>query len=57
MQFSKNSFSAFIIHRIYFSEGVHMITEVAKSQFLLDAFISQQAFSHLFVSHLFFRVQ
>ena len=35
------------MQRIYFSEGVQLIAEVAKSRFFLIAFISQQAFSHL----------
>ena len=53
----KLTFFAFIIHSIYFSESLQLIAEVAKSQFLLIVFISQQVFSHLFVSHLFSRIQ
>ena len=45
------------MHRIYFSEVVELIAEVARSYFLLIAFISLQAFSHLFVSHLFLLIQ
>ena len=44
MLFSKNIFFAFMIHSIYFSEGAQLNAEVAKSQFLLTAFISKQAF-------------
>ena len=43
--FRKTHFSAFIIHRIYLPEGLQLIAEVGRSQFLLIAFISQQAFS------------
>ena len=50
---SKNFFFTFIIHRIYFSESIHIITEVVRLQFLLIAFISQQAFSHL-LSRIYF---
>ena len=49
----RTHFFAVIIHCIYFSEGLQLIEEVARLQFLLIAFISQQAFPHLFVSHLF----
>ena len=55
--FKKLIFFAFIIHSIYFSEGTQVIAEVAESQFLLIAFISKQAFSHLFVLHLFLLIQ
>ena len=57
MRFSKNPFFAFIIDSISFSEGAQLIPEVAESQFLLIAFISKQAFSHLFVSHLHLLIQ
>ena len=49
MIFEKLIFFAFVIHPIYISEGVQLIAEVARLQFLLIKFISQQAFSHLFV--------
>ena len=61
------------MHRVYFSEGLQLIindttlltinylhyhiVEVARSQFLLITFISQPAFSHLFVAHLFSLIQ
>ena len=50
-------FFAFIIYCIYFSEDVHLIAEVARSQFLLTAFVSQPAFLHLFVSRLSLLIQ
>ena len=54
MRFPKNSFfCTYIIHHINFSDSAWLIAEVVRSQFLLIAFISQHAFSHLFVSHLF----
>ena len=40
-----------------FSEGLQLIAEVEKSWFLLITFISQEAFSHLVVSHLFLLIQ
>ena len=49
MWFSKTCFFAFIVRHTYFSEHVQLIAEVARLQFLLITFISQQAFSHLFL--------
>ena len=57
MIFEKLIFSHLLAHSIYFSEGAQLIAEDIKSQFLLIAFISKQAFSHLFVSHLFLLMQ
>ena len=53
MGFLKNLFFAFIIHRIYFSEGLQLIAEVARSQFLLIILISQQDFLLLFLTFIF----
>ena len=54
MQFSKNSCFRSYYTSHYFSEGVQLVAEVARSQFLLVVFISQQAFPHLLISHYFY---
>ena len=55
MRFSKKKthFFSFIVQRIYFSEGLDLIEEAARSQFSLIAFISLQNLTFIWLAFIF----